>query len=80
MVVNASYPAHLLVGMTWPGRANVRQANQFALRAWPRRFISWVTAFSRFLWHAAGLFVLYESWIDDRPTWVRLSPCPSSCW
>lgn len=76
LVVNASYPAHLLVGMTWlMGALTFEQAlNQFALRAWPRRFISWVNdrIFTIYLWHAAGLFVMYEVlWIDDRPTWVR---------
>lgn len=76
MVVNASYPAHLLVGLTWLMAALTFEQllNRFALRAGPARFIAWVNdrIFTIYLWHAAGLFVMYELlWVEDRPTWVR---------
>lgn len=76
MVVNASYPAHLLVGMTWLMAALTFERWLGELASWrgPSRFIAWVNdrIFTIYLWHAAGLFMMYELlWQDDRPGWLR---------
>ncbi len=76
MVVNASYPAHLLVGLTWLFAALTfeRPLARFASRATAARFIGWVNdrIFTIYLWHAAGLFAMYEIlWAVNRPRWLR---------
>lgn len=76
MVVNASYPAHLLVGLTWLGIALTFETplRELATRRGPSRFVAWVNdrVFTIYLWHAAGLFVMYELlWAEPRPTWLR---------
>lgn len=76
MVVNASYPAHLLVGLTWLGIALTFEAplRRLATQPGPARFVAWVNdrIFTIYLWHAAGLFVMYELlWADPHPAWLR---------
>ena len=76
MVVNASYPAHLLVGLTWLFGALTfeRALGEFASRGIPARFVGWVNdrIFTIYLWHAVGLYVMYELlWTGDRPAWLR---------
>lgn len=76
MVVNASYPAHLFVGLAWLFGALTleRQIAAFASRGGPARFVGWVNdrIFTIYLWHAAGLFAMYEIlWVGARPAWLR---------
>ncbi|MEO8218730.1 MAG: serine hydrolase [Acidobacteriota bacterium] len=76
MVVNASYPAHLFVGLAWlfAALALERPIVAFAARERPARFVTWVNdrIFTIYLWHAAGLFAMYEIlWAGDRPAWLR---------
>ncbi len=76
MVVNASYPAHLLVGLSWLFGALTfeRALAEFASRDIPARFVGWVNdrIFTIYLWHAVGLYVMYELlWVGDRPAWLR---------
>lgn len=76
MVVNASYPAHLLVGLAWLGLALTFEVplRDLATRPAPARFVAWVNdrVFTIYLWHAAGLFVMYELlWAEPRPDWLR---------
>ncbi len=75
-VVNASYPAHLFVGLTWLFGALTFERALAAFAAWrrPAWVIAWVNdrIFTIYLWHAAGLWVMYELlWIEDRPDWLR---------
>ncbi len=76
MVVNASYPAHLLVGLTWLGIALTFEGplRRLASAPGPARLVAWVNdrVFTIYLWHAAGLFVMYELlWSEPRPSWLR---------
>jgi len=75
-VVNASYPMHGLVGLTWLFSALTaeRFLTRVATRPRTAAFIAWINdrVFTIYLWHAAGLFAMYQLlWIDERPDWVR---------
>jgi len=77
-VVNASYPGHLLVGLAWLFGALTFESALAAFASWrrPKRFIAWVNdrIFTIYLWHAAGLFVMYELlWADDHSRWLRIT-------
>lgn len=76
LIVNASYIAHLFVGLAWLFGALTfeRPIGAFASRQGPRRFVAWVNdrIFTIYLWHAVGLFAMYEIlWVGDRPRWLR---------
>ena len=69
-VVNASYPLHLLVGLAWLTGALAAEGmlGRFALRPLAANGIYWVNerALTIYLWHAAGLFVMYQVlWARD---------------
>ncbi len=75
-VVNASYPSHLFVGLAWLFFAATfeRPVTAFASRGAVGRAIAWINdrAFTIYLWHAAGLFTMYQLlWVHDRPGWLR---------
>jgi len=76
MVVNASYPAHLFVGVAWLFAALALEGplTAFASRGLPARFIAQVNdrAFTIYLWHAAGLFAMYQLlWVEPHSWWLR---------
>lgn len=75
-VVNASYPAHLLVGLTWLfiALAVEKPISRFASRGVAGWLVGWVNdrSYTIYLWHAAGLFAMYQIlWVEERPGWVR---------
>lgn len=75
-VVNASYPMHGFVGLTWLFTALTFESalTKAAASRAVAGFIAWVNdrIFTIYLWHAAGLFAMYQLlWVQDRPDWVR---------
>ena len=77
-IVNASYPAHLLVGLAWLFAALSAESAiaRFAVHPFVKPAIAWVNdrALTIYLWHAAGLFCMYQiCWSHNHPYWLRLT-------
>ncbi|MFN0096733.1 MAG: serine hydrolase [Dehalococcoidia bacterium] len=75
-VVNASYPAHLFVGLAWLFASLAVESTLAAIATRPRvaavlYFVN-ERALTIYLWHNAGLFCMYQLlWTQERPDWVR---------
>lgn len=78
-VVNASYPAHLFVGLGWLFIALAFEGELAAsVRSYPRlaSVVNWINsrALSIYLWHAAGLFSMNQLlWTSEHSALARQS-------
>jgi hypothetical protein len=75
-IVNASYPLHLLVGVAWLSGALALEGaiGRVALRPVVASAVYWVNerAYTIYLWHAAGLFAMYQIlWNDPHSALTR---------